>query len=437
MKSIVIVDDEVKMLAILERALGEEYSVKTFSNPEHAFEWLKSESADLVISDIRMKEMSGIELLQRIRQLDEKLPVILMTAWSSVESAVTAIRVGASDYLLKPFELEECKSSIAKILKKPQELFKNEDRIVYGKAMKEIEPIALKAASNDVPLLICGEPGTGKEFFAKAIHNASSKAKMPIVEIPCENILSELFEPEVFGNRNDKTRYFGLLEQAKASTAVFDEIFTLSAKNQAALLKCLKERQFTPIGRREPVKLDCRLMFLSSRSLETAVKSGSFSEELMYKVSVLRISLPPLRERREDMKELTEYFLSIYTNKHGREPVSPSPSLIDKLASYKWPGNLRQLEHVIERAVILSKKPILEADDIELPHDDTLNLTSQFVSSVSLPETLEQVEEQMIIQALEASNWNYSQAASMLGVTRQNFHYRLRKYGIKKDENQD
>ncbi|MGM0598650.1 MAG: sigma-54-dependent transcriptional regulator [Candidatus Rifleibacteriota bacterium] len=439
---ILLVDDESKLLKALKKALElDGYEVFDFSNPILALEFLHKRKVDLVISDIRMSGMTGIELLGKLKEVYPDIPCILMTAFSSVESAVTAVKLGASDYLLKPFELPEFKQAVIKALSaKEGESTINDFQTLIGNSdeIKQVKQIIASVADTDSTVLISGESGTGKELVAREIHKASLRKDKPFVPVNCSAIPESLFESEMFGHKKgsftgaivDKV---GIFKDADGGTLFLDEIGDLTQANQAKLLRVLQDGSFKPVGGNNSLSTNVRVISATNRILKDEVKAGNFREDLLYRINIVEIIIPPLRQRKKDIEALAKHFIKRFAGRHSREVSSGSEDFFAALKTYDWPGNVRQLENFIERAVIMKRSGILEASDLNLPESNFDSYSSDFLEGYSeqpLQETMGKIEESIIKQALKSSGWNYSKAASMLGVTRQNLHYKLKKYGI-------
>ncbi len=443
MKSrIVIIDDEVKLLKALKKALDlEGYEVFDFSDPTVGLEFITKRDIDLVISDIRMSGMTGIKLLGRIKQIKPNLNCILMTAFSSVETAVTAVKLGASDYLLKPFELADFKNSVRQVLKnRPKaDITSNKKELVgHSVAMRQVHEVVESISDTCSTVLIYGESGTGKELIARAIHHSSRRQEKPFVAVNCSAIPEQLFESEMFGHKKgsftsayeDKS---GLFKEAEGGTLFLDEIGDLPLSCQAKLLRVLQDGIFKPVGSTQQLKSDVRIIAASNRMLRKEASAGNFREDLLYRINVVEIELPPLRQRREDIRELAEFFMKYYSARHNRKISGGSHDFFEALRNYEWPGNIRQLENCIERAVILKRSGELVVADLSLPDEHNIDNIVQFDSAQPLTETINRIEENIILQALETADWNYSRAAAILGLTRQSLHYKLKKYGISKE----
>jgi DNA-binding NtrC family response regulator len=440
---IVLIDDELKLLKALKRGLEiEGHEVFDFPEPYSALEFIQKRDIDLVVSDIRMNGMTGIELLSEVTSLKPNLPFILMTAYSSVDTAVTAVKLGASDYLLKPFELDDFKNAVSKTLDKSAKKEslaseQNEKIIGSSKPITKIHELIEKVADTDGTILVTGESGTGKELVARAIHNQSLRAKKNFVPVNCSAIPESLFESEMFGHlkgsfTNAYSDKAGLFKEAEGGTLFLDEIGDLALSSQAKLLRVLQDGTYNPVGSASPRKANVRIIAATNRKLEDEVKEGKFREDLLYRINVVEIELPPLRKRLDDTKDLAKFFINKFATRHNRDITDATEEVFEALKNYNWPGNIRQLENTIERAVIMKRSGTLQIEDISLPESSSNEI--EIESELPLQDAMNKIEEKLIKQALEKAAWNYSKAASILGVTRQNLHYKLKKYGFSKDE---
>lgn len=435
---IVIVDDEKKLLKALTRALEiDGYEVFPFSEAHLGLDFILSRSIDLVISDIRMNAMSGIELLKKVMEKFPQMPCILMTGFSSVETAVTAVKMGVKDYLLKPFELSDFKCAVERALT-INSTNSESDSSIIGKTpeLKKIHELIKNISDTDSTVLISGESGTGKELIAKSIHFNSKRANSKFVAVNCSAIPETLFESEMFGHiKGSFTNAYidkdGLFFEAKGGTLFLDEIGDLALASQAKLLRILQDGTYKKVGSNIQETANVRLISATNKNLKDEVKSNNFREDLLYRINLVEIELPALRRRKDDIEELTYYFVNKFVEKHGRNISGIDNSLLKALLAYNWPGNIRQLENCIERAIIMKKSGILTSKDIKLPENDENNFDLDL--NAPLQETVEQVELTLLKQALEANKGNHSRAASSLGVTRQSFHYKLKKYSLIED----
>lgn len=443
-KKIAIIDDEAKLLKALKKALEMDgHDVYDFTDPFRGLEFAQQRKLDLVISDIRMSGMNGIELLGKLSKSHPDLPCILMTAYSSVETAVTAVKLGARDYLLKPFELADFKAAVNNTLASGpiHASAQGDSRLIIGKsaATQKLHDIIDRVADTNSTVLISGDSGTGKELVARAIHKKSKRANRPFIAVNCSAIPEPLFESEMFGHKKGSfTNAFadkaGMFKEAEDGTLFLDEIGELTPANQAKLLRVLQDGSFRPVGSNQFLKANVRVISASNRQLVAEVQAGNFREDLLYRINVVEIVIAPLKERKEDIRELADFFINHFAIKHSRKVTGGDDGLYKALESYSWPGNVRQLENCIERAVIMKRQGQLNADDIHLPKDEAHESQGlQLDTNVPLQTAMNKLEESLIMQTLENCSWNYSKAAEALGVTRQNLHYKLKKYGISKD----
>lgn len=443
-KKIAIIDDEAKLLKALKKALEMEgHDVYDFTDPFRGLEFAQQRKLDLVISDIRMSGMNGIELLGKLNKTHPDLPCILMTAYSSVESAVTAVKLGARDYLLKPFELADFKAAVNNALatEPVHASALGDSQMIIGKsaATQKLHDIIDKIADTNSTVLISGDSGTGKELVARAIHKKSKRAHRPFIPVNCSAMPEPLFESEMFGHKkgsftNAFTDKAGMFKEAESGTLFLDEIGELTPANQAKLLRVLQDGSYRPVGSNQFLKANVRVISASNRQLLAEVQNGNFREDLLYRINVVEIAIAPLRKRTEDIRELADFFINHFAIKHSRKVTGGDASLYKALEGYSWPGNVRQLENCIERAVIMKRKGQLTANDIHLPKDEAYESQSlQLDTDIPLHRAMDRLEENIILQTLDNCGWNYSKAAEAMGITRQNMHYKLKKYGISKD----
>jgi DNA-binding NtrC family response regulator len=452
MANILIVEDEPRMRRLLEISLSEDgHSVHTTGDAESGLLHLRKASADLVVTDLKLPGMNGLEFLQEGKRLNPSLPFIVMTAYGSVETAVDAMKAGASDYVLKPFTMAEMKLVINKELDVQQVRDENvrlkealgkryhfQNIVGRSKKMQEVLALVERVAPTNSTVLIGGESGVGKDLIARAIHQNSRRAGGPFIKINSTAIPDTLFESELFGfERGAFTGALaskpGKFELADKGTLFLDEIGDVPASIQVKLLRVLQEREFERLGGTKTLKVDIRMIAATNRDLRAALEEGTFREDLYYRLNVVPIDIPPLREHREDIPDLVNHFLARFAADSEKEIEGITPAALDALMEYHWPGNVRQLENSVERAVALSSGPMIDEKDIHL---DTTQSKSGAASSASanqfLPEgmTLEQWEDNMIREALKRANGNKSQAARLLGLSRNALRYRLGKLGV-------
>jgi DNA-binding NtrC family response regulator len=452
MANILIVEDEPRMRRLLEISLSEDgHSIHTAGDAESGLLHLRKAPADLVVTDLKLPGMNGLEFLQEGKRLNPALPFIVMTAYGSVETAVDAMKAGASDYVLKPFTMAELRLVINKELDVQQVRDENvrlkealgkryhfQNIVGRGKKMQEVLALVERVAPTNSTVLIGGESGVGKDLIARAIHQNSRRAAGPFIKINSTAIPDTLFESELFGfERGAFTGALaskpGKFELADKGTLFLDEIGDVPAAIQVKLLRVLQEREFERLGGTKTLKVDIRMIAATNRDLRAALEEGTFREDLYYRLNVVPIDIPPLREHKEDIPDLVNHFLVRFAADNEKEIEGITPSALDALMEYHWPGNIRQLENSVERAVALSSGRMIDEKDIHL---DSRQSKSAVAASSSagqfLPEgmTLEQWEDNMIREALRRANGNKSQAARLLGLSRNALRYRLGKLGV-------
>jgi len=452
MANILIVEDEPRMRRLLEISMGEDgHSVHTSADAESGLLHLRKAGADLVVTDLKLPGMNGLEFLQEGKRLNPALPFIVMTAYGSVETAVDAMKAGASDYVLKPFTMAEMKLVINKELDVQQVRDENvrlkealgkryhfQNIVGRSKKMQEVLALVERVAPTNSTVLIGGESGVGKDLIARAIHQNSRRASGPFIKINSTAIPDTLFESELFGfERGAFTGALaskpGKFELADKGTLFLDEIGDVPAAIQVKLLRVLQEREFERLGGTKTLKVDIRMIAATNRDLRAALEEGTFREDLYYRLNVVPIDIPPLREHKEDIPDLVNHFLARFAAESDKEIEDITPAALDALMEYHWPGNIRQLENCVERAVALSTGRMIDEKDIHL--DTTQSKSGSTAPSSTgqfLPEgmTLEQWEDNMIREALRRANGNKSQAARLLGLSRNALRYRLGKLGV-------
>ena len=451
MSTVLVVDDEKNYLVVLEELLSEEgYEVLTASCGSEALNIIENTPVQTVLSDIKMPAMTGIELLDRITAIDPDLPVILMTAYAEVDQAVAAMKKGALDHIQKPFDNKDVKRAVARGLER-RSLIQNIRRLeselgsawgnIIGKSkeMENVFALMKKVADTPTTVLVCGESGTGKELIARALHRASSRSGAPFVSINCGAIPENLLESELFGHEKGAfTGAVGLkqgkFEFADRGTLFLDEVGEMSLSLQVKLLRVLQEHEFQRVGGNKDVQVDVRIIAATNKDLQEEVASGRFRSDLFFRLNVVRIDVPPLRERKADIPVLVAHFVSKFRERLGRSVRDVDPEVVDALYRYGWPGNVRELENVIERAVVLCRGGAITPDDLPAEIRGALagaaNLDTLISLEKGLSETLDAVEEQMIREALKKSDNIQAQAAKILGVSRSNLQYKMKKYGL-------
>ncbi|MBT8762856.1 sigma-54-dependent Fis family transcriptional regulator [Desulfohalobiaceae bacterium Ax17] len=450
---ILVIDDEKNYLLILEAILQEEgYTVTALSDPEMALVYLEESEVDVVITDMKMPGLSGRDVLEHVRKHYPHIPVLIMTAYGSIDGAVEAMKCGAFDYITKPFANDELLLSVRKAMHLAQAA--QENRLLrenlaerYGrhqivgksKAIREVLRMVERVAQTRSTVLITGESGTGKELIARAIHYSSQRKDAPFVSLNCMSLNPGVLESELFGHEKGSftgavARKKGRFELAHQGTLFLDEIGELSSDLQVKLLRVLQEKSFERVGGNEPIKVDIRLVAATNKDLRQAVAKGEFREDLFYRLNVVNIHLPPLRERREDIPLLVAHFLQKLAEENKTEIKSFTPEAMEYLTAYEWPGNVRQLENVVERCLVLSTSQNIDVDELPAEIRDE---EAQFKSAVdflppklNLAETLEKIEAALIKRALVRSNFVQVKAAEQLGISKSLLQYKLKKYHI-------
>src|SRR6202522_3244617 len=454
MPTILIVEDEAKMRRLLELNLGEGgFTTLSAEDAESALKLLRENAINLVVTDLKLPGMNGLEFLQTIKRQNASLPVLVMTAFGSVETAVEAMKAGASDYVLKPFSLSEMRMVIHKELdvhnlrEENRSLrealgkrYEHPNGVARSTKMQEVLATVVRLAPTNSTVLLGGESGVGKDLIARAIHEKSRRASGPFIKINSSAIPENLLESELFGYEKGAftgavTSKPGKFELADKGTLFLDEIGDVPVATQVKLLRVLQEREFERLGGTRTIKVDVRLLAATNRDLRAALEDGTFREDLYYRLNVVPIDIPPLREHKEDIPDLVNLFVERFTKDSGRADkiTGISPAAMQHLVGHYWPGNVRELQNVIERACALATGKQLEASDIQL---DSPRNRNNAASDRFLPDgmTLEQWEDEMIREALKRAGGNKSQAARLLGLSRNALRYRLSKIGIDDNE---
>ena len=456
-RRILVVDDDESLRRVTQVQLEDEgYTVATAASGEEALAVLARKPQDLVITDLSMPGMSGVDLLSKVRLDYPETTVVLVTAFGTVESAVEAMRVGAFDYITKPVNPDSLRHVVAKALEHlslreevhtlRQVLDQKpgfEAIVGHSKVLCRALEMAARAAQSDVTVLIRGETGTGKELVAQGIHCSSGRRSGPFVTINCGTIPRDLLESELFGHAKGAftgaaNHKKGKVEIAHRGTVFLDEIAELPFELQVKLLGVIQDRQIEKLGATEKTSVDVRIIAATHRNLRAMVTDGRFREDLYYRLNVVSIELPPLRERMDDLPELVQHFFTKTRQKHGRPDLRLPASLLPRFSAYLWPGNIRELENSIERLVVLASGDEISLED--LPPFLTEPQPSFKTPHVELPAngiSLEAIERELIRQALIQSNWNQTHAAKCLGLTRKTLVYRMEKFGLKSEAEDD
>ncbi len=448
---ILVVDDEPSQRKMLQANLSlDGYQVFEAEDGSDAIARVSEEFFDLILMDNRMTHVDGIEALKEIKKISPGIPVIIITAFASVETAIQALQAGAHDYLTKPLEIDELRIKVQQTLefwrlkednilqrRRIENLFDASRIVGRSERMKHILETVAMVAPTEASVLILGESGTGKELIANALHQGSNRADKRFIKVNCAALPETLLESELFGHEKGAFtgavgRRPGRFELADGGTIFLDEIGEMTPATQAKLLRVLQEREFEPLGSTRTVKVNIRIIAASNRILKDEVQKGTFRGDLFYRLNVVPIELPPLRERREDIPLLIEHFLKIYNEKNNRRLKGFHPRALDALMRYPWPGNIRELENVVERAVMLTSDEY--APFSELPEairgatgDPLLEEARQGIRSGM---TIREMERELIIKTLEDNEGNRTRTSRILGITRRTLQLKLKEYGI-------
>jgi DNA-binding NtrC family response regulator len=436
-KTILVVDDEKSQREILEMILSAEgYDVTTASSGEAALKIAHEHRFDLVLTDLKMTGIDGIELLQKLLAYDSSIIVILLTAHGSIDSAKDALRRGAFDYLEKPYDREKLLETINRALTRLDAL--DMEIISASQEMETVKKMILKVARSSSTVLIRGESGTGKEMISRSIHTQSPRAGEMFQAVNCAAINENLLESELFGHEKGSftgahAEKKGLFEVADRGTLFLDEIGELDISMQAKLLRALQEREIRRVGGTRAIKIDVRVVCATNRDLRAMVADGRFRDDLYYRINVLSIDVPPLRERRDDIPILIDFFLKKHTRNTSRLIRGLTPDARACMLAYAWPGNVRQLESAIERAILLAESDLISVED--LPLEVRQEARPVMEGAFKLPSegiSFEDFERNLIMQAMERTDYNITKAAKLLGLTFRTLQYRLEKFGIKR-----
>jgi DNA-binding NtrC family response regulator len=447
---ILIVDDELIVRESLGNWLKEEgYSVDTSDNGMDALEKIKSQGRDLVIADVKMPGMDGIELLERCKKVDPDLQVLVMTAYASIDTAVQAMKKGAFDYIVKPFNPEDVTRIIQRalkfkmleqeniLLKKVLEKKYGIDEIIgKSKKMEEVFELIRTVAESEAVVMIRGESGTGKELIARAIHANSKRKYGPLIALSCGALPDTLLESELFGYERGaftgaQFSRKGRIEMADGGTLFLDEIGDISPKTQVDLLRVLQEKIVYHLGSSTPTKVDVRIISATNRDLEKAIQDGTFREDLYYRLNVVTINIPPLRDRKEDIPLLANHFFKKFVVVNSKKIIGISGEAMDMLTDYHWPGNVRELENVIEHAVVVCKNNEITPGDLPNTVKESARVKAAS-HGPSSPKTLEVLEKQHIMEVLDRNKGNISKSAKDLGIDRVTLYNKIKKYEIEK-----
>ena len=463
---ILVIDDEEIVCLSCQRVLTEEgYEVQTRLSGPEGLRLLAEELFDVAIVDLKMPGMSGMEVLQAIKRDYPHIPVIMITGYATVESAVEAMKTGAFDYLPKPFTPDEVAVVVKKTLETRSMMLENiylrgEIQAKYGfeniigtsKKMQEIYRLIAKVAPTNSTVLITGESGTGKELIARAIHYNSQRKDRQFVPVDCAVLSENLLESELFGHvKGSFTGAIvtkpGLFEVADGGSLFLDEIGNISLAMQSKLLRFIQEREFTPVGGTKLKKVDVRLIAATNSDLQEKIKEGTFREDLFYRLNIVPLSLPPLRERKEDIPLLAMHFLKKYCQEMGKNPEAFSQMAMEMLMRYSWPGNVRELENIVERAVVMSEEDTILPQHLPLPMQDrpegftfAIPKTNEELRELKRhlrDKAVEEAERLFVLDALSRNDWNVTRSAKDVGMLRPNFQALMRKHNIRSAEREE
>lgn len=447
--TLLIVDDEPTQLNTLSNYLKKQgFQVFRADNGNAGLNILRQNTIDIVLTDYRMPEMNGLEFIREIKQLNPEIDVIMMTAFGNIEDAVEVMKAGATDYLQKPIDLDYLDIIIKKVLdrklilsenrslKESLQIKYNFDQLISGSAaMETVLNTAGRAAQSRATILLRGESGTGKEVLARAIHHASPRRDKPFVAVNVAAVPHNLVESEFFGHEKgaftgaDRQRK-GRFELANNGTLFIDEIGDIPISTQVKLLRVLQERSFERVGGTETINVDVRLITATNQNLEQMIKEDKFREDLFYRLNIITIVIPALRNRREEIPLFIDYFLQKYCAEENKPLLSFSKEAMDTLMKYNYPGNIRELENIIQRAVILARNNPITTADLSI-HLRDLQSEASIDDSAPLPLQVEALEKQLIVNALKKTGGNQSSAARLLGITERNLRYKIKKYNLK------
>jgi DNA-binding NtrC family response regulator len=454
--NILVVDDE-KLIrwSLKERLTREGHTVTEAEDGKAAVACLDAELPDLVLLDMKLPDTDGLTILRSVLERAPQLPVIIITAYSTVDTAVEAMRLGAYDYVSKPFDMDELTITVkraleASTLRREVQSRVREEKARFGihnlvgksRPMQEIGALVHKVSQSQAStVLIRGESGTGKDVIARAIHFESGRADKPFMNITCTALQDTLLESELFGHEKGaftdaKNQKKGLFELANNGTVFLDEIGDMSPTLQAKLLRALEERAFRRVGGSQDIKVDVRIIAATNRPLEKLIEEKKFREDLYYRLNIITIDVPPLRERRQDIPLLVDHFLKRFSTEFRKNVTDISGEALRKLEAYEWPGNVRELKNVIERAVLLGSGPVVAAEDLTMGRT-TAAAPEKDKKMFSLPAKgfkFDDLEKDIVLQALERTAWNQTRAGELLGMTRDQIHYRMEKFGLLKSE---
>ncbi len=440
--TVLIAEDEKNLQTLLKRVLSQEgYRVLVAQNGQEALALLQSSKVDILLTDIRMPEIDGITLLEKTKEINPAIEVVVMTAFATVDTAIHALKMGACDYIRKPFDIDEVITALAKteLLQQSNEnAMETVDQasllITHSPKMQDLTQTLEKVASTTVTIYLYGEAGVGKELVARAIHRASTRKEEPFIRVNCAAFPGEILERELFGYEEDafegaRARKIGRFELAEGGTLFLDEINDLPGMIQVKLLRAIQQKHIQRLGSNQIIPLDVRIITASNKVLEALVESGQVREDLFYRLNVVPMEVPPLRDRQEDLDGLIDLFMSSLAVTQEQRNKALSGAALEALRRYNWPGNVRELELIIERLLVISEGDQIQMEDLPQGIRDYTGK-----ETISLVVQKDSTEEKLIRQALNECKWNITHAANRLGISRRSFHRKINKYSIQQGE---
>ena len=447
---LVIEDGQSQREMLRDFLLKEGHTVADAENGEVGIRTVQNGHFDLILLDYKMPGMDGMEVLRQIKAINPQIDIVIITAYGTIETAVEALKAGAIDYITKPIELDELLLLVDRVAERRLLIRENEimrqqlketgvtsDEIIYrGEKMRELINMAGRIAPSHATVLLQGESGTGKELMARLIHQLSPRSNKSIVVVNCGALSETLLESELFGHvkgafTGASVRRIGRFEKAEGGTLFMDEIGDISLPVQVKLLRFLQEREFQPLGGNQTIHADVRIISATNQNLEARVKEGAFREDLFYRLNVVAMSLPPLRERKEDIPALIDHFLKKYSLANGKEIIGLTSEAQDMLLKYDYPGNVRELGNIMERAVVIAREDLISLEDLPFRDTDDHGRSGFKSDAGILRQSIEALERQLIITAMEKAGDHQTRAAEALGISERMLRYKLKKYGLK------
>lgn len=446
---LVVEDGQSQREMLRDFLIKEGYAIAEAKNGEKAIQSVLKGHFDMILLDYKMPGMDGMQVLKEVKEINPEIDVVIITAYGTIETAVEAMKAGAIDYITKPIDFEELlillnRVSERRVLLRENEILRHElrekgvtvDKIVYhSQKMNTLINMASRIAASRATVLIRGESGTGKELFARLIHNLSPRSARPIITVNCSALTESLLESELFGHEKGAftgatARRIGRFEEADGGTLFLDEIGDISAPVQVKLLRFLQEREFQRVGGNQTIRSDVRIISATNRDLEAKVKEGTFREDLFYRLNVVVMDIPPLRERKEDVPSLIDHFLKRFAAENSKDITGITREARDLLLKYDYPGNVRELENIMERAVVISRNPVVSLDDLPFT-EEKIYADNGGKKGGLLRGSIEDMERKLIIEAMEKAGDHQTKAAEILGISERMLRYKLKKYGLK------